>query len=94
MTASPPRPPLLPVYLGLLVLLTLTAVSSSWPLGAWKMPVALVIAAAKTALIFGYFMRLRYEHGLVRAFAATGFFWLGIIGVLTAADYFTRTWLY
>jgi len=77
-------------YAALMVLLVLTALGSKAPLGALKAPIALVIAAAKTALVFLFFMRLWYERGLVRLFAAAGFFWLAIIGTLTFADYLTR----
>ena len=58
-----------------------------------KTPTSLVIAAAKTALVFLFFMQLWYQRGLIRIFAAAGFFWLAIIGVLTFCDYLTRGWL-
>ena len=48
--------------------------------------------AAKTALIALYFMRLRYQPGLVRLFAGAGLFWLAILMVLSLADFFTRAW--
>ena len=43
-------------------------------------------------MILIYFMQLRYQRGLVRIFAFAGFFWVGIAGVLTFADYLTRDW--
>jgi len=79
-------------YVALMVLLALTAFASKAPLGAFQAPTALVIAATKTALVFLFFMQLWYQRGLVRLFAAAGFFWLAIIGALTFCDYLTRGW--
>jgi cytochrome c oxidase subunit 4 len=79
-------------YAALMALLVLTALASAAPLGPWQAPVALTIAAAKMALVFLFFMQLRYQRGLVRIFAVAGFFWLAIIGVLTFGDYLTRGW--
>ena len=80
-------------YVALMVLLVLTALASKAPLGAWKTPTSLLIAAVKTALVFLFFMQLWYQRGLIRVFAAAGFFWLAIIAVLTFSDYLTRGWL-
>lgn len=80
-------------YGALMVLLALTAFASKAPLGMMKTPVSLLIAAMKTGLVFLFFMQLWYQRGLVRFFAAAGFFWLAIIGTLTFCDYFTRGWL-
>jgi cytochrome c oxidase subunit IV len=90
-----PRPTtrvLLGNYAALMALLALTAVTSRVPLGVWNAPVALAIAAAKMLLVFLFFMQLWYRRGLIRVFAAAGFFWLAIIGVLTFSDYLTRGW--
>jgi cytochrome c oxidase subunit 4 len=84
--------PLLAVYVALLVLLALTAGATFLPQGWWSTPFSLLIASAKACLIFYFFMRLRNYTGLVRVFALAGFFWLAILLLLTAADYFTRTW--
>jgi cytochrome c oxidase subunit IV len=84
------RTTLFRVYLGLLVLLALTAVAARLPAGAWSLPTALTIATAKVALIFYYFMQLRYHRGFVRVFALAGFFWLALAATLTFADYLTR----
>jgi caa(3)-type oxidase subunit IV len=80
------------VYFSLLALLVLTAAAREIPSGMWSAPLSLAIATAKTALIFIFFMNLRYQRGLIRIFALAGFFWLAIAGVLTFADYFTRNW--
>lgn len=80
-------------YAALMILLVLTALAANAPLGAWKASVSLLIAAVKMLLVFLFFMQLWYQRGLVRIFAAAGFFWLGIIGVLMFSDYLTRNWL-
>ena len=96
MSTSPPEPTTRTYvlnYLALMVLLVLTAVASRAPIGILKTPVSLLIAAAKTALVFLFFMQLWYRRGLIRIFATAGFFWLAIIGLLTFCDYSTRGWL-
>jgi cytochrome c oxidase subunit 4 len=90
-TQSIPR--LVAVYLALLCLLTLTAVSTALPVGWWATPISLVIAFAKAFLIANFFMNLRGQPGIVRVFAAAGLFWLLILLVLSASDFFTRAWL-
>ncbi len=87
------RATLIRAYVGLMVLLALTAVATLLPKGPWALPIALAIATAKMAIVFLVFMQLRHQRGLVRIFAVAGFFWLGIAGVLTFADYLTRNWL-
>lgn len=79
------------VFVALLILLSLSAASSRLLTGKTGATVALLFAAAKMTLIFVYFMRLRYQSGLVRLFAMAGFFWLSLIGLLTFADYLTRS---
>jgi cytochrome c oxidase subunit IV len=94
MHASPPttRATLIYVFVGLMALLALTALTVRLPAGPWSLPLSLGIATAKLALIFFYFMQLRHHRGMVRIFALAGFFWLGISGVLTFSDYLTRGW--
>lgn len=93
MTAEPHGPTrrvLWTVFASLLVLLVITAWVATLDLGPWNVPVALLVAAAKTVLIFLFFMHLWYQHGLIRLFALSGFIWLAIMGTLTFADYLTR----
>lgn len=80
-------------YAALMVLLAITAIAAKLQLGPWQAPVALLIAAIKMALVFLFFMQLWYQRGLIRVFAAAGFLWLAIAGVLTFSDYLTRGWL-
>jgi cytochrome c oxidase subunit 4 len=91
MTQPGPTRQLLGLVFGaLMLLLLLTAAAAKIDLGIFNVPVALLIAAGKTALIFLFFMHLKYQQGLVRLFALSGFFWLAIMGLLTFADYLTR----
>lgn len=96
MTAhGPTKPILFIVYGALMALLALSAWSAYWKIGDMgNLIVALVIAAAKTTLIFLIFMQLRYQRGLVRVFACVGLLWLAIAGILTFSDYLTRNLLF
>ncbi len=82
---------LVTVYLILLGLLALSATAACLPSGPWQAPFGLVIACAKAALIFIYFMRLRTQGWLVRSFALVGLVWLGIAIALILSDYLTRS---
>ncbi len=86
--ATPPV--LLRTFAGLILLLGLTVGASYLPLGPFGPVAALGIAGAKALLILLYFMQVRYKSGLTRLFVGTGFFWLGILFVLTLSDYLTR----
>ena len=88
------RSVLVRVYLGLLGLLALTAISARLVAGPWSLPLGMAVAAAKLVLIFLFFMGLRTHRGMIRIFAAAGFFWLGIAWLLTFSDYLTRTWTF
>lgn len=78
------------VFLGLLALLALTVWAAQFSLGSWGIVVTLAIAGAKAALVVTFFMQLRHSSGLVIVFALGGFFWLGILFLLTFADLLTR----
>jgi hypothetical protein len=52
---------------------------------------AMAITATKTGLVAAIFMELRHRSGVVRAFAAAGFFWLAILLWLGLTDFLTRT---
>ncbi|QYM78811.1 cytochrome C oxidase subunit IV family protein [Horticoccus luteus] len=81
------------VFIALMVLLALTALADYLPPSRWALPISLTIAVAKMALIFLFFMHLRYQRGMVRIAAAAGFFWLAILLTLTFGDYLTRGWV-
>jgi cytochrome c oxidase subunit 4 len=90
MTRNAPSPALLVAWLALLVLLTMTVTFAYIPLGRAQLAVALVIAALKALLVASVFMELRKRGGLTIAFAAAGFFWLGILLWLAFTDFLTR----
>jgi cytochrome c oxidase subunit 4 len=53
-------------------------------------PIALLIATTKAAIVAAVFMELRERGGVLIAFAAAGFFWLGIFIWLAGVDFVTR----
>ena len=85
----PPRAIVLS-WAGLMALLATTVFAAYFPLGAFNTVTALVIATGKAFLVAAIFMELRQRGGLIIAFAAAGFFWLGIMLWLAMADYLTR----
>ena len=78
-------------WLALMVLLALTTGLAFVPLGTAQLGVSLAIAVTKALLVLLLFMELKASSGLVRVFAAAGFFWLLIMIGLTSADYLHRT---
>jgi cytochrome c oxidase subunit 4 len=78
-------------WVALILLLAATTASAFVPLGSFNLPVSLAIAVIKALVVLLFFMELRGSRGLVRAFAAAGFFWLLIMIVLTGSDYWHRT---
>lgn len=76
----------------LLGLLASTIAAAYLDLGPFNLVVALGISVAKATLILLFFMHLRYRKPLFWLFAGAGFFWLGILLVLTLGDYLTRGW--
>jgi cytochrome c oxidase subunit IV len=74
----------------LLLLLSLTVLLAFQPLGAFNTPIALVIATVKALIVVAIFMELRERQGVMIAFAAAGFLWLGILLWLAAADFLVR----
>ena len=78
--------------LALLAFLALTIGAAYVDLGPFNTVVAILISAAKAALILLFFMHVRYSKPTMWVFAAAGFFWLGIMLVLALSDYLTRGW--
>jgi cytochrome c oxidase subunit IV len=89
MNAFPPRA-LLIAWAALLALLGMTVVLAYQPLASLNLPVALVIATAKAAVVAAVFMELRARSGVTITFAAAGFFWLGILIWLAGTDFVSR----
>jgi cytochrome c oxidase subunit IV len=78
------------VFIALLVLLVVTVVVSEMEFGPMNFLVAASIATVKAVLIILFFMHVRYSPRLTWLVAGAGFFFLGILFVLTMADYLTR----
>jgi cytochrome c oxidase subunit 4 len=77
-------------WIGLMVLLALTAWSSYIPLGPWNTVINMAISVMKTLLIATFFMHLRNAGGLLRIAALTGLIWLALLFGLSWTDIATR----
>lgn len=82
--------PLVLVWVALMVLLTLTVAATFSPFGAWKPVINMIIAFAKAALIFWFFMHLNEQKWLARLVAIAALAWLAVLLGLTQADVLTR----
>jgi cytochrome c oxidase subunit IV len=79
------------IWIVLMCLTALTAGLSLINLHQWSTVVAMLIAVAKALLVAMFFMHLFYEREkMVWVWALVGIFWLGILMIMTAADYITR----
>jgi len=77
-------------WLALLALM-LTSLASAWlPIGRWHLAVGVLIAALKSAIVLGRFMRLRHAGALVRSVAVAGGFTLALLFALTGLEDATR----
>lgn len=81
------------VFFALVVGTIVTVWTATMDLGALNVIVALVIASVKALLVVLYFMHVKYASKLTWLFAASGFFWLIIMLVITMNDYSSRGWL-
>jgi cytochrome c oxidase subunit 4 len=81
---------LLLAWAALLGLLAMTVGAAFLPIGGAKPWVALMIAAAKAAVILWFFMELRRDSGISRLAGIAAFLWIAMLLVLSAADYVTR----
>ena len=78
------------IFLALMVLTAVTVGAAFLDLGPFNTVVALVIACTKMMLVVLYFMHVRYSSRLTWAVIGAGFFWLGLLLLLTLSDYVTR----
>ncbi len=81
------------IFIALMVLLVVTVVAAFLPLGAANMPVAMLIATVKAALVILYFMHVKFASRLTKVFVAASFVWHAIMFVMTFFDYWSRDWL-
>jgi cytochrome c oxidase subunit 4 len=77
----------------LLALTWLTVAVAYADLGTLNTVVALAVAGCKATLVILYFMHVRYSSRLVQVSVLSGILFLGILLVLTLADYVSRGWL-
>jgi cytochrome c oxidase subunit 4 len=84
------------VYLAVFAVLAtgtiVTYLASTVNLGWANTPIALVIATIKAALVILYFMHVIHSTRLTWVVVIGSFVWLGVLFVLTFADYLTRLW--
>jgi cytochrome c oxidase subunit 4 len=80
------------VFLALAVGTILTVAASRFDLGMWNTPIALVIATVKAVLVILFFMHVIHSTRLTWVVVIGSFLWLGVLFVLTFADYLTRLW--
>jgi cytochrome c oxidase subunit IV len=81
------------VAAGLLALLALTVGLAFIDMGPFNLLMALLIAAAKAALVVLFFMEVRYSSRLTWIMAGAGLLWLLLLIGGTLADYMTRVTL-
>ena len=75
------------------MLLALTVGVAYIHLGWFNPFAAIAIAGIKAGIIILYFMHVRWSPRLLWVFVGAGFFWLGIMFVLSMSDYVTRAYL-
>jgi cytochrome c oxidase subunit 4 len=87
----------LPVYFGIFFALmigtALTVAASRVDLGMLNTPIAMAIAIVKATLVILFFMHVIHSTRLTWVVVIASFLWLGVLFVLTFADYLTRSWL-
>ncbi len=82
----------LAIFITLLIFTGLTVGAAFINLGPFNAIVALTIAVIKAVLVVLFFMHLRYSSKMVMVLVIAGFFWMGIMFVLTMSDYISRVW--
>jgi cytochrome c oxidase subunit 4 len=80
------------VFVALAAGTLLTWFASTIDLGWANTPIALVIATTKAVLVILFFMHVIHSSRLTWVVIIASFVWLGVLFVLTFADYLTRIW--
>lgn len=80
------------IFLALAAGTLLTWYASTVDLGWANTPIALVIATTKAVLVILFFMHVIHSTRLTWVVILASFLWLGVLFVLTFADYLTRYW--
>jgi cytochrome c oxidase subunit 4 len=81
------------VFVALLAIVLATTLVGMLDLGSFNMPLALLFATAKAALIVAFFMQAKFEPAVIRVIIAGGVIWVLIFLSNTVGDYMTRGWL-
>lgn len=81
------------VFVALLILTFATTMVATIDLGPFNVVAALAIAVVKMMLVALFFMHLRHSTVLMKVVIGGGLLWLGILLVLSLADFGTRGWL-
>ena len=80
-------------WLGLMAGFVATLLLAQTRLGVFYTPIAVAIALAQALTVVALFMEAKYSSRLTWFFAAGGVYWLGMLFVLSLADYLSRGWL-
>ena len=80
------------VFFALMIFTVLTVAASRVDLGAFNTTVALLIATIKMTMVILWFMHVIHSPRLTWIVIVASFLWLGVLFVLTFADYLTRGW--
>jgi len=78
------------VWLGLIALTSITVTVAGIDFGNIALAIALFIAAVKSSLVINYFMHIKYEEPIFKAFILLSGMTLLVIFVLTFFDVFNR----
>ena len=81
------------VFVALAAGTLLTWYASTLDLGWANTPIALLIATTKAVLVILFFMHVIHSTRLTWVVIIGSFVWLGVLFVLTFADYLTRVWV-
>jgi cytochrome c oxidase subunit 4 len=81
------------IFVALLALTLATTLVATIDLGPLNIVAALFIAVVKMLLVALFFMHLRHSTVLTKVVVGGGMLWLGILLVLSLADFVTRGWL-
>lgn len=81
------------VFAALMVFTAITVGVAFVDLGPANNIVMLTIAAVKATLVIMFFMHVKYGTKLIPLVAASGFFFVMLMFVITMSDYMSRGWL-
>lgn len=81
------------VFATLMAFTAITVAAAFVDLGAANNVVMLAIAAVKATLVVMFFMHAKYGTRLIPLVAASGFFFVMLMFVITMSDYMSRGWL-